>query len=169
MPGVKKTWALVIPPDFRCDLSQIRQYIAQRGSLRIALAERKVHLAIKRKQAVVDCVGPGVRLDRFIGEAHLFLRCLDRRKRFCCQQRKDARAKTRRNPSRNKHWLAQYVCINLVQHLVVLWNASGVDYAVYRNTISGHALEDDAGVEGSAFNCGIEFVLRCVNQVPSEA
>ena len=47
-------------------------------------------------------------------------------------------------------------------------DAAGVDDAVDGHAVLGHALEDDAGVEGGAFDGGEELVLRGVDEVPAE-
>ena len=47
-------------------------------------------------------------------------------------------------------------------------DAAGVDDAGDGDAVFGHALEDDAGVEGGAFDGGEELVLRGVEEVPAE-
>ena len=47
-------------------------------------------------------------------------------------------------------------------------NAAGVDDAIDAHAVLGHALENDARVERGALDGGEKFVLRGVDQVPSE-
>ena len=69
---------------------------------------------------------------------------------------------------RHENGLAEHVGVDLVEHGVVLRNAAGVDDALDGDAVLGHALKDDAGVEGGAFDGGEELVLRGVDQVPAE-
>ena len=47
-------------------------------------------------------------------------------------------------------------------------DAAGVDNSVDGDAVLGHALEDDAGVEGCAFDGGEKLVLGAVDQVPAQ-
>ncbi len=68
----------------------------------------------------------------------------------------------------NEDGLAEDVGVDLVEDGVVLRDAAGVDDAVDGDAVFGHAFEDDAGVEGGAFDGGEELVLRGVDEVPAE-
>jgi hypothetical protein len=50
----------------------------------------------------------------------------------------------------------------------VLRNASSVDHVIDGNTMLGHTLKNDARMEGRAFNCGKQLILRGMNEVPAE-
>ena len=68
----------------------------------------------------------------------------------------------------HEHGLVEHVGVDLIEHGVVLRDAAGVDDALDGDAVLGHALEDDAGVEGGAFDGGEELVLRGVDEVPAE-
>ena len=67
-----------------------------------------------------------------------------------------------------EHGLVEHVGVDTIEHFVFLRDATGVDHATDGNAVLFHALEDDAGVEGSAFDGGEEFVLGRVREVPAE-
>ena len=68
----------------------------------------------------------------------------------------------------NQHGLAQHVGVDLIEHGVVLRNAAGVDDAVHRHAVLGHALQDNARVKGRALDGREKLVLRGVHQIPAE-
>ena len=84
------------------------------------------------------------------------------------EQGEDAGAEAGGDAGGHQDGFAEHVGVDLVEHGVVLRNAAGVDDAVDGHAVLGHALEDDAGVEGGAFDGGEELVLRGVDQVPAE-
>ena len=61
------------------------------------------------------------------------------------------------------------VGVDLVENVIFLRNAAGVDDALDGDAVFGHAIENDAGVEGGAFDGGEEFVLRRGLQIPAES
>ncbi len=84
------------------------------------------------------------------------------------EQRKDSRAEAGGNARGHQHRLVEHVGVDLVEHFALLRNASSVDHAIDFHAVFGHALENDAGVEGGALDGGKQLVLRGVNQVPTE-
>ena len=66
------------------------------------------------------------------------------------------------SPFGHQDGLAQHVGVHLVEHRVLLRNAAAVDDAADGHAVLLHALQDDARVEGGAFDGGEQFVLRGV-------
>ena len=100
--------------------------------------------------------------------AHLLLRGFDGREDAGGELREDAGAEAGGRRGGHEHGLVEHVGVDLVEHGVVLRDAAGVDDALDGHAVLGHALEDDAGVEGGAFDGGEELVLRGVDEVPAE-
>ena len=104
---------------------------------------------------------------RYLGQSAV-LRLLDRLERAGREEREDRRAQAGDIALRHQHRLVQHVRVDLIEHLVLLRDAAAVDDAADRHAVLFHALENDARVEGGAFDGGEELVLRGVRQVPAE-
>ena len=81
---------------------------------------------------------------------------------------KDCRSQTDYALARNQHRAAQDVSIDLVERIVFLRNAAGVDHAFDVYAVSGHAVENDARMKRCAFDGCKEFILRRALQIPAE-
>ena len=84
------------------------------------------------------------------------------------EQRKDAGAEACWRAVGNEDGFVEDVGVDLVENGVVLGDATGVDDAFDGDAVLGHALEDDAGVEGCAFDGSEELVLRGVEEIPAK-
>ena len=68
----------------------------------------------------------------------------------------------------NEHGTTENIGIDLIQDIVLLGNASRVNYTLYVHTVPGHPVKDDASVKRGPFDGGKEFVLRGALQVPPQ-
>ena len=68
----------------------------------------------------------------------------------------------------DEHGLAEDVGVDLVERGVALGDAAAVDDAADGGAVLLHAVEDDAGVHGGAFDGGEELVRGGVGEVPAE-
>src|SRR6202048_1864937 len=153
---------------FASDFAQFRKNVSQRNGGGGAGAEAKIELAIERIEALVDCGRLGVRLNGPVAWAEGGLCFLDCLERPGGHEGEDAGAEAGGQGRGGEHGLAEPGGGDLVERGVVLGDAAGVDDAIDANAVLGHALEDDAGVEGGAFDGGAELGLRGVDQVPAE-
>jgi len=103
-----------------------------------------------------------------VGEAHGGLGLLDRLEGAGGEEGEDAGAERGRDAVGDEDGFVEDVGVDLVEDGVVLGYAAGVDDAGDGNAALGHAVEDDAGVEGGAFDGGEELVLGGVDEVPAE-
>src|ERR1700733_12812045 len=148
--------------------SQLREDHAQWCGRGAGLAQCEVSLAIEGVELVVHRDGFWLRRVVAVGKADGLLRFFDGAEGAGGKQREDSGAKAGGGSIRNQHRLADYIGVDLVEHSVVLWNAAGVDNALDRDTVLGHAFENDARVKRCALNRGEEFVLSGMQQVPAE-
>src|SRR6266849_6604548 len=70
--------------------------------------------------------------------------------------------------ARDKNRSAEHIGIDLVEHVVFLRNAAGINHAFYLHAMFGHAVQDDSCVERSALYGGEKLVLRRALQIPAE-
>ena len=70
--------------------------------------------------------------------------------------------------TRNQHRTSQNVGIHLVQQGVFLRNPSGVDHALDRHSVFGHAIENHPSVQRRTFDGGEQLILGGALQVPSQ-
>ena len=55
---------------------------------------------------------------------------------------------------------AKNVCVDRVENRIFLRNTASVDDAANGDAVLGHAIENDASVEGGTFDGGAKFVLK---------
>ena len=119
-------------------------------------------------RVVVDGYGFWFGGEGAVGEADGFLGFFDGAEGAGGEEREDAGAEAGGYAVGDEDGLVEDVGVDLVEDCVLLRDAAGVDDAVDGDAVFGHALEDDAGVEGGAFDGGEELVLRGVEEVPAE-
>ena len=98
---------------------------------------------------------------------NLILRLFDRLECARREERKDGGTEAHDCFTRNQHRSSQNVRINLVQDVVLLRNAARINNASDVHAMSGHAVEDHARVERSAFNGGKQLVLSRALEIPA--
>ncbi len=99
---------------------------------------------------------------------NLVLRLFDRIERPGCEKSKYCRTETGDAFAWHQYHPTQHISVNLIEHVVLLRNATGIDHALYFNAMFRHSVQNNSRMECSAFNCGEQFVLRGALQVPTE-
>ena len=108
-----------------------------------------------------------IRLEPSVGRANFVLRIFDRLECARGEECKDCGTEANHTFTRNQHRSSQNVGINLVQDVILLRNAARINNAFDVYAMSGHAVEDHARVERSAFNRGKQLVLTCALKIPT--
>jgi hypothetical protein len=134
----------------------------------VGRAESEVGLAVERVELLVGGVGFQLGVEGAVAGAELVLDGFDGGEGFGGEHGEDAGAEAGGDVGGDEDGLAEDVGVDLIEDGIVLGDAAGVDDAVDRNAVLGEALEDDAGVEGGAFDGGEELVLSGVDEVPAE-
>src|SRR5262249_19603642 len=126
--------------------AQFGQNIANFHTRRTALPKCEIQLAIEGENLLA-----GGRLRRLGFDGHkartkLILGCLDAGERPGGHESKDCRTEASDIALRHQNGFAHHVGIHLVEHPILLRDASAVDDAPHRDAVLLHALQDDARV-----------------------
>src|SRR5271170_1538981 len=149
-----------------CQLDQLGQNIAE---LRVVWpAKGKIRLFVKGVERVVRFLCGRLRREDGVAGADFILGFFDGFEGARGEEREDGGTKADDAFCGNQDRPAEDVGVDLIEHLVFLRDAAGVDGALDGYAIFRHAVEDDAGVEGCALDGGEEFVLRSALQIPTE-
>ena len=100
--------------------------------------------------------------------ADSILGLFDGSERAGCQKRKNGRTEADDALAGDENRPTQNVGINLVQNIVLLWNATGVDYSLDFHAVLGHAIQNDSCVKSGAFDGREEFILCRRLEVPAK-
>src|SRR5690348_2855176 len=132
-------------------------------------AEIEVEAAIESVELVVHGLGRGIRAKNIVRGADFLLRFLDGAERAGGEKRENGGAEAGDFAAGNENGAAKDIGVNLIEHGIFLRDAAGIDDALDFDAVFGHAIEDDARVEGGAFDGGEELVLSRVLQIPAES
>src|SRR5260370_36326211 len=133
------------------------------------LAKREIQLLIEWIQRAVDVLRCRVGFKSRVIRANLVLSLLHRFESPCGEKSENRGTKTDDAFAWHKNWPPQNVGVDLIQYVVFLRNATGIDHAFYVHAVFGHAIQDDSSVKGSAFDGREELILGGALQVPTES
>src|SRR6185312_14678999 len=150
------------------DATQVREHRADvyRGRRRITQPEvqRPVHVIQPLIRRPLARLG----LDDAKGRAERSLRFLDRAEDTRGEKGEDGRAESGDRTLGNENRLAEHVCVDAIEHVVLLRYPAAVYHAVDRHAVLRHSFEYDARVERGPLDCGEQLVARVVVQIPAE-
>ena len=151
-------------------LSEFDQCGHEVAERRVAwLAEGEIEFLIERVKRIVDFLFRRLGRKDAVLRANLVLSFFDGFERACGKKREDGRAEAGNAFAGNENRPAENVGVNLIEDIILLRDAAGINDPLDVHTVFGHAIENDARMEGSAFDGGKEFVLRGALQVPAES
>src|SRR5260370_3665060 len=148
-------------------LNQAREQIPEFHGLRAT--EGKIDFAVGLVELVVCALRGNMGLKHFVLRTDLVWGFLNGLENASGEKRKNRRTEADNVTRGNKHGPPQHICIDLIQDVVFLGNASGVDHAADDDAVLFHAIQDDARVQRSAFYGGEQFVLRGGLQISAES
>src|SRR5260370_40428268 len=93
-------------------------------------------------------------LEPLVVGADFGLGFLDRSENTSSEESKNGRTEADDASSGNEDGLAEHICVYLIENIVFLRNAASVDDPANDDAVLLHAIEDNAGVQGGAFDVG---------------
>src|ERR1700719_1635374 len=101
-----------------------------------------------------------IRQERTVRRTNVVLGFLDRFESVDSQKCEDRRSQTDDALAWNQYGPAQDAGIDLVQNVVILRDATGIDHALDVYSMLSHAIENHSGMKCGPFDGGKKFVLR---------
>src|SRR5258707_14683245 len=126
-------------------LNQAGKHISEFGALRAA--ESKIDFAVEGVELLVSSLGGDFRLKDFVGRADFILRFLDGLENAGSKKSKNGGAEAHDIARGNEHAPAQPARINLIENVIFLGDAAGLDDAASHQPGLYQAWEDDVGVQ----------------------
>ena len=148
------------------DVNQFRKYFAEWRIVRPT--EREVEFAVERIEPVIHRLSQRIGLINSVRGTDFILRFLHCGESAGGKKRENCGAEASDAGTWHEDGTAKNVCVDLVENRIFLRNTAGVDDAANGDAVLGHAIENDASVEGSTFDGGEKFVLCGGLQIPAE-